>query len=136
MFRLGLPKAAIEQLFRRMAFNVLGRNQDDHTKNIAFLMDRAGAWSLSPAFDMTFAYNPSGAWTNRHQMTLNGKRDDFELADFEACGRAVALARGRARAIVDEVREVVSDWLTYADRGSVPEVIATELQTHLRTELA
>ena len=58
-----------------LVFNVVARNQDDHTKNIAFLMDADGQWSLSPAFDLTYAYNPDGAWTSRHQMTLNGKRD-------------------------------------------------------------
>jgi serine/threonine-protein kinase HipA len=67
--------AAIEEQFRRMAFNIVARNQDDHVKNIAFLMNKEGQWSLAPAFDLTYSYNPSGAWTARHQMTLNGKRD-------------------------------------------------------------
>ena len=68
--RLGLPMAAIEEQFRRMAFNVVARNQDDHVKNIAFLMDKRGRWSLAPAFDVTYSFNPSGAWTSMHQMTL------------------------------------------------------------------
>ena len=70
-----------------MAFNVIARNQDDHVKNIAFLMDRGGRWRLSPAFDVTYSYNPAGAWTATHQMTLNGKRDGFTLDDFRACAR-------------------------------------------------
>jgi serine/threonine-protein kinase HipA len=73
--QLSLPMAAIEEQFRRMAFNIVARNQDDHVKNIAFLMNKEGLWSLAPAFDLTYSYNPSGAWTARHQMTLNGKRD-------------------------------------------------------------
>ena len=79
-----------------MAFNVVARNQDDHVKNIAFLMDRGGAWSLSPAFDVTYAYNPSGRWTRRHQMTLNGKRDDFTREDFDAVRREAGLNAARA----------------------------------------
>lgn len=115
MRQLGLPHGDIEQLFRRMAFNIVACNQDDHVKNIAFLMDRSGAWSLAPAFDMTYAYRPSSPWTGRHQMSMNGKREDFALEDFDACGRVAALPRGRARRIVEEVREVVSRWKDYAE---------------------
>ncbi len=75
--RLGLSMDDIEEQFRRMAFNVIARNQDDHVKNIAFLMDKQGRWSLSPAFDVMYAYNPSGAWTAMQQMSLAGKRDGF-----------------------------------------------------------
>jgi serine/threonine-protein kinase HipA len=73
--QLQLPMDALEEQFRRMVFNIVGRNQDDHAKNIAFLMNKEGQWSLVPAFDVTYSYNPSGAWTATHQMTLNGKRD-------------------------------------------------------------
>jgi serine/threonine-protein kinase HipA len=107
--------AAVEEQFRRMAFNIIARNQDDHVKNIAFLMDRAGNWSLSPAFDMTYSFQPTGRWTSKHQMTLNGKRDDFTMEDFEACARTAAMKRGRAKQIVNEVREVASHWANYAD---------------------
>ena len=69
----------VEEQFRRMVFNVVARNQDDHVKNIAFLMDQAGRWSLAPAFDLTYGYNPAARWTATHQMTLNGKRDGFTL---------------------------------------------------------
>jgi serine/threonine-protein kinase HipA len=80
--QLGLGQPAVRQLFRRMVFNVVARNQDDHTRNIAFLMDRDGKWRLSPAFDVIWSYNPEGLWTNFHQMTINGKRDGIELQDF------------------------------------------------------
>jgi serine/threonine-protein kinase HipA len=119
MRQLGLPMAALEQQFRRMVFNVVARNQDDHVKNIAFLMDKAGRWSLSPAFDVTYSFNPSGAWTAKHQMTLNGKRDGFTLEDFKACAKAVAMKRGRAETIVDEVRATVTRWKDYADAAGV-----------------
>lgn len=134
--RLDLGMDAIEEQFRRMAFNVLARNQDDHTKNIAFLMDRSGRWSLTPAFDLTYAYNPSGAWTSRHQMTVNGKRDGFALADFEACGRALSLGRGRARAIVEEVRAAVLGWPACAERAGVPDDVAAAIGAEHRTGLA
>ncbi len=121
MRRLGLPLVAVEQMFRRMVFNVVARNQDDHVKNIAFLMDRSGAWELAPAFDVTYSYRPGSPWTDQHQMSINGKRDDFTLADFRACGRAASLPRGRALRIVSEVAEVVSGWTDYAMRAEVDE---------------
>lgn len=117
--RLGMPMAATLEQFRRMVFNIVARNQDDHVKNIAFLMDRSGNWSLSPAFDMTYSYQPSGKWTSSHQMTLNGKRDGFTLADFKACARSASMKRGRAETIVEEVRDVVARWRDYADESRV-----------------
>jgi serine/threonine-protein kinase HipA len=118
--RLGLSMDDVEQQFRRMVFNIIARNQDDHVKNIAFLMDKTGKWSLSPAFDLTYSYNPSGAWTASHQMTLNGKQDGFALEDFRACAKAASMKRGRAEAIVNEVRTAVSRWPDYADAAGVP----------------
>ena len=118
--RLGLSMDAVEQQFRRMAFNIVARNQDDHVKNIAFLMDKSGRWSLSPAFDVTYSYNPRGPWTASHQMTLNGQRDGFQLDDFRACARAASMKRGRAEAILEEVRRVVSRWPDYADGAGLP----------------
>lgn len=114
--RLGLSMAAIEEQFRRMAFNVVARNQDDHVKNIAFLMDRDGRWRLSPAFDLIYAFNPSGSWTAQHQMSLNGKRDGFTVEDFREVGRTASMKRGRAEQILVEVIAAVESW---------PEVAAT-----------
>ncbi|HEY4211441.1 MAG TPA: type II toxin-antitoxin system HipA family toxin [Steroidobacteraceae bacterium] len=115
MRRLGLPMAALEQQFRRMLFNVIARNQDDHVKNIAFLMDKAGRWSLAPAFDVCWSYNPQGRWTSRHQMSINGKRDDFVMEDFRACAATAGLARGRTETMVDEILKAVVNWADYAD---------------------
>ena len=117
--RLGLGPDDVEQMFRRMVFNVVARNQDDHPKNIAFLMDRAGRWSLAPAFDVTWAYNPGGAWTGTHQMTINGKRDGFTMADLRACARVGLMKRGRAEAIVEEVRTAVGRWPAVAAEAGV-----------------
>lgn len=130
--QLGLPMQAREQQFRRMAFNIIARNQDDHVKNIAFLMDRRGQWSLSPAFDVTYSYNPQGAWTATHQMTMNGKRDDFSLEDFIACGKNTGLKRGRAESIVAEVRETVARWPEFAGEAGVAEAWVNEVGRHLR----
>ncbi len=130
--QLGLPMSDIEQQFRRMAFNIVARNQDDHVKNIAFLMDKAGNWSLAPAFDVIYSYNPVGAWTSSHQMTLNGKRDGFKLEDFKACARAASMKRGRADAIFNEVRETVSRWKHYADEAGVPAVPRDQIYRTLR----
>lgn len=130
--RLGLPMSAIEQQFRRMTFNVVARNQDDHVKNIAFLMNREGRWSLAPAFDVTFSYNPTGAWTARHQMSLNGKREGFTLEDFHAGERVAGLKRGRAAAILDEVTSAVSKWPTVAARAGVSAEWTDHIQSSLR----
>ena len=121
MRQLGLPMADIEQQYRRMVFNLVARNQDDHVKNIAFLMDKTGAWSLAPAFDVTYSYNPDGLWTAQHQMTLNGKRDRFELADFRACARTASMKRGRAEAILGEVAAAVKRWPEFAAQAGVPD---------------
>jgi serine/threonine-protein kinase HipA len=117
--QLGLPMAAVEEQFRRMVFNIVARNQDDHVKNIAFLMDKQGRWSLAPAFDVTYSYNPAGAWTATHQMTMNGKRDDFTPDDFEACARSASMKRGRAAAIVAEVQAAVARWPEFAAQAKL-----------------
>ena len=130
--QLGLPMSAIEEQFRRMVFNIIARNQDDHVKNIAFLMDKAGNWSLSPAFDVTYSFNPAGSWTASHQMTLNGKREDFTPDDFRDCARTVSMKRGRAEAIVGEVQAVVSRWREYAGDAGVPAAWAEKIQHALR----
>ena len=132
--QLGLPMRVIEEQFRRMVFNIVARNHDDHVKNIAFLMDKSGNWSLSPAFDMTYSFNPAGAWTASHQMTMNGKQDDFTMDDFRSCAQAASMKRGRAEAIVGEVREVVSRWMTYAGEAGVPGAWQENIQRTLRLQ--
>ncbi|WP_027007689.1 type II toxin-antitoxin system HipA family toxin [Conexibacter woesei] len=128
---LGLGQATIEEQFRRMVFNVVARNQDDHVKNIAFLMDRAGQWSLSPAFDVMWAFNPTGDWTSQHQMSLNGKRDGFALADLDAVASTAAMRRGRAAEIHAEVREAVAAWPEVAAEVGVPDAMSARIaQTH------
>ena len=132
--RLELPMAAVEEQFRRMVFNIVARNQDDHVKNIAFLMNKRGEWSLAPAFDVSYSYNPSGLWTAMHQMTLNGKRDGFAMADFDACAKNALMKRGRAAAIVDEVVSAVKRWPEFAAQANVPDELQNRiLNTHRLT---
>lgn len=132
--QLGLPRSAIEQQFRRMVFNIVIRNQDDHVKNIAFLMDRTGQWSLSPAFDVTYSFNPSGAWTATHQMTMNGKRENFTLEDFKSCAKVALLKRGQEKLIIAEVLDVVSNWLTYASQAGIPRLTSEKIFRTLRMD--
>jgi serine/threonine-protein kinase HipA len=108
--RLGLPQQAMVEQFRRMIFNVVSRNQDDHVKNIAFLMGRTGQWSLSPAYDLVYAYNPQGRQTWRHQMSINGKSDDFTSEDLHKVARLADLKRGQATEIIDQVTDAVASW--------------------------
>jgi serine/threonine-protein kinase HipA len=133
--QLNLGMTVVEQQFRRMAFNVIARNQDDHVKNIAFLMDRSGEWSLSPAFDITYAYAPSGAWTNQHQMSINGKRDDFTTEDFATCARTASMKRGAAQRILDDVRAAVSRWKDFASDAGVDDSHAAAISRAHRLSL-
>jgi len=129
--RLNLGAPAVAQMYRRMVFNVLARNQDDHTRNIAFLMDQSGTWRLAPAFDVIWAYNPSGEWTNRHQMSVNGKRDEFVRADFEAVASTFGVKKWKD--ILEEVTTSVRRWEEFAHSAGVdPSQSAYIGQTHRR----
>ena len=131
MRELRLPYSDAEQQFRRMVFNVVARNQDDHTKNITFLMDKSGKWRLSPAYDVIYAYNPSGEWTSRHQMSINGKRDNFLKEDLISVGKEMNFKYSYR--IIEEIVEVVSDWPNYAkDAGVEVSSIKSIGKTHRR----
>jgi serine/threonine-protein kinase HipA len=123
---------ALEQQYRRMVFNVIGRNQDDHTKNISFLMDRAGHWSLSPAYDITYSYNASGEWTSRHQMSVNGKRDHFTLEDLLQSATAANIKRPKAMKIVCQVSKIISRWPDFAKKAGVPDRWIQDISQHHR----
>lgn len=125
---------AQEQLFRRMCFNVLAWNCDDHVKNVAFLMDRAGTWSLAPAFDATYAYNPEGVWTGAHQMSVNGKRRNIGEEDLLAASRTAGLKPRRAKEALEQVREAVSRWPDHAAATGVPPDFAETIRRQLRAE--
>jgi len=116
---LRLPYPDAEQLFRRMVFNVIARNQDDHTKNISFLMNRQGRWKLAPAYDVTYAYNPENRWIFQHQMAVNGKRSDISRNDFIIVAKNMNIKKFND--IIDEVASAVEKWEMFAQQANVPE---------------
>ncbi len=129
MRQLRLPKSEAAEQYRRMVFNVIARNQDDHTKNISFLMGSNGKWQLSPAYDVTYAHNPGGIWTNRHQMSINGKRDDFELQDLVTVGKSISLPKPEA--VIEQITNVVANWPNFAQEAGVPDTISKAIgKTH------
>ena len=117
MRQMQLPYTDMEELFRRMVFNIMARNQDDHTKNISFLMNPEGKWSLSPAYDITFAYNPSNFWLKSHQMTLNGKKDELNLTDVLTVAKNVHLKKPTQ--LIQECREAIVRWGEFADAAFI-----------------
>ena len=133
--RLNLGAPAIEALYRRAVFNIVCRNQDDHTKNIAFLMDRSGTWSLAPAFDLTFAWNPDGAWTSRHQMSAAGKRDHFLRRDLVSLGRSADLSTRDISRVLSDVAGAAARWHEFATAAEVDEAFASHIGSSFRADL-
>lgn len=119
---------AEEELFRRMVFNVLAWNCDDHVKNISFLMDKQGEWKLAPAYDVSYAYNPTGDWTSRHQMSINGKRDGITDEDFLEAAKAAGVKPKKVKAIVDRVRDAIRNWPTFAGEAEVRDEFVDTIQ--------
>lgn len=131
MRRLRLTYPEAEEFYRRMVFNVVARNQDDHTKNTSFLMNRKGEWRLSPAYDMSWAYNPRGGWTSSHQMSINNKYDNITREDLLQVAHEMNVKR--AEKIIDQVVEAVSQWPKLAKEQSEidPKVIDYIESTHV-----
>ncbi len=121
LYRLGMGKKEAEQLYRRMVFNVMARNQDDHVKNISFLMDRRGRWSLAPAYDVTFAMDPDNHWLRRHQMSVNGKLENISAEDLLASAKNMNLSELRAKRILNEVSAALAGWSDFAEEAFVTE---------------
>ena len=121
MRSLRLPYSAAQEMFRRLVFNVVVRNQDDHTKNISFLMGEDGKWRLSPAYDMGYAYNPKGNWTATHQMSVNGKFDGITREDLLTLAKDNNIKE--ATTVIDEVCDAVSHWPKLAKECNVPKNI-------------
>lgn len=127
MRQMQLPYPDMEELYRRMLFNVMARNQDDHTKNISFLMNSEGKWSLSPAYDVTFAFNPSNFWLKAHQMTINGKKENIELNDVLSLAKNVNIKKPQQ--IIDECREAISKWDEFAEKALIPSTQQKEIKS-------
>ena len=115
MLRLSYSQA--EQMYRRMAFNVMSRNCDDHTKNFAFMMEKGGGWKLAPAYDICHAYRPGSQWVSQHSLSVNGKRSDITRQDL--LDVAYQMNVKKAPKILDEINNIVSEWNSYAEKFSV-----------------
>jgi serine/threonine-protein kinase HipA len=128
VLRLTYPEA--EQMFRRMVFNVISRNCDDHTKNFAFMLKKNQRWQLAPAYDMCHAYRPGSIWVSQHALSINGKRTDFNLNDLISVANSMNIKR--AKVIINQTNEVVSNWSYYAKQVGVNSKKLNEIgMTHL-----
>ena len=132
---LGLPQSDLDQIYRRMVFNILARNQDDHAKNHAFIMDNDGTWLLSPAYDICFSYKPGSRWIGNHQMRCNNKRDDFVLDDLVEAARAADVKRNVAMDIVSDVRSALSQWNRFAKEVDLSKETCEHIRKTFRSAL-
>ncbi len=133
--QLKLSAVDAEQLFRRMAFNIVARNHDDHAKNFGFML-RGDRWGLAPAYDLAYSYKPGSKWVNSHWMSLNGKRDDFVRKDFYSLERLSPLfSRSFINSVIDEIIEKVSGWERLATEAQVPRVLIDEVVPNLRLRI-
>ena len=121
MREINVPMSDIEQFYNRMVFNCIAVNQDDHVKNVSFLMDRSGKWRLSPAYDVTYSYDMGNKWLSAHQMTVNGKKSGIGLDDLLDAGEKMGLKKKKCRDIISKVRTAVSDFEKYAAEANIRE---------------
>ena len=116
MKQLKLPYSDFIQLFKRMVFNEYAKNYDDHTKNISFLMDKKGVWSLSPAYDVTFSYRKDSIWVKAHQMLINGKSDNITEDDMLQVAEKVGIKKSDAVKCIEQVKQSVLNWEHFASQ--------------------
>lgn len=130
MKQLGLGEAVLEESFRRMVFNVLTINCDDHSKNISFLLKEEGKWELAPAYDLTYSYKPGNHWVSQHLMSVNGKFAGAGHEDFMAVADRFAIGRGRK--IIKQVEEAVAAWPEFAEKAGLQQTVSAEILARLR----
>lgn len=133
MRKLRLSKADAAEQYRRMLFNIVARDMDDHTKNISFLMGANGKWKLSPAYDVIYSHNPAGKWTHQHQMSINGKRDYFTKEDLIFVGESISISRPEE--IINDVVAAVNKWPEYAKDAGVKKKVTLDISKYHRTNL-
>lgn len=133
MRRLRLPYNQAEEMYRRMLFNVIARNQDDHTKNFGFLYDLEEGWRLSPAYDLTYAYNPTNIWLKQHQLSINGKRDQFTEKDLLDFGGEMNIKSRKE--ILEEVKTGINRWGQFAVDAEISEDKAKVLFRTFRLDM-
>ena len=126
--KMKLPQYDMEQLCLRMIFNVMTKNNDDHVKNISFLMNRKGEWSLSPAYDLTLSYKPDNRWLRAHQMSINSKRTDITEDDLFACAAVMDITRSKCKTMIERVKNTVSEFPKFAEQAQLPDMIVKNVQ--------
>ena len=131
MRQLHLTQKEIEQFYRRMIFNVLAVNKDDHVKNISFLMDMTGKWILSPMYDVTYAYEANNQWISHHQMLINGKNDDFTIDDLISAAEKMSIQKNKAKKIIDEVSLAISQFPNYAKQAQLSDGVIIAIQKEI-----
>jgi serine/threonine-protein kinase HipA len=129
MRQLRLPYPQAEELFRRMVFNVIARNCDDHTKNFSFIMNKSGKWKLAPAFDICHAYRPASTWVSQQSLSVNGKRKDITVSDMLEVAQNMSIKKPEA--IIQQINGVVKKWPQYADKMHVKEDLRDAIQKTL-----
>jgi serine/threonine-protein kinase HipA len=134
MRSLFLPYTAAEQLYRRMVFNVLAKNCDDHTKNFSFIMDQSGKWALAPAYDICYAYRPGSTWVSQHTLSINGKRQHITQHDLLEVARKMNIKKPNT--IIDEVQHALIQWQTFAAQTKVNKDLAAFIGKQLSLKLA
>lgn len=133
--QLKLPAVAAEQLFKRMTFNIIARNHDDHAKNFAFILKK-DKWSLAPAYDLAYSYKPQSKWVNSHWMSLNGKRDNFIRNDFYSLEKLSPIFnQKKIDDIINHTITQVSTWPKLADKWGVPKTLIVEINENLRLNI-
>ena len=134
--QLRLPRQDAVEIYRRMVFNVVARNQDDHSKNTGFVLkDGSSHWRLAPAFDLAYSYKKDSPWVSSHQMTINGRRDDFRRSDLLAVGALIGNFKKQSMQIIDQVLSVVSNWPEYAARAEVFDPLTDTIRRNHRLRL-
>jgi len=128
---LRLPHPQAEQMFRRMVFNILAYNCDDHTKNFSFRLKEGNAWELSPAYDMTWSFDPSGQWVNQHALSINGKRRNITTDDMLAIAKSIRVKNGKE--IISQIRDIIDKWPSYAKQAGVSSKKIHELYSVLKS---
>ena len=135
MKQLKLGSHDFLQMFKRMLFNEYAKNYDDHTKNIAFLMNKKGEWSLSPAYDITFSYRKSSVWVRGHQMLINGKEDGITEEDFYKVAEKAGIKKASATKCINQVLSAIRKWSEFAEEAGLSSSNADRIKKQLRTEI-
>jgi len=134
MRKLKLGNDQLEQMYRRMIFNVIGRNQDDHTKNTSFILPQNGEWRLSPAYDITYSFNPTpGRNTNMHQMSINGKRKEITQQDLIKIANDNSIKKSKE--IIEEVVSAISNWKSKAKENGIAKDKINQIESNLKLNI-